>query len=97
MCALGEIAAFRAGHAMAPAVLHGRKAAHVEAGAERAALAGQYYRPQPLLLAQSLGRADQRIEHRGIERIHLVRADQPDIGDAVRDRDRDALLHDNSP
>src|SRR5215472_1593210 len=95
MRAPGQVAAFRAWYAMATVVLHRRKTAHVEASAERPAFAGQYYRPQALFLAEAFGRADQRIEHRGIECIHLVRPHQSNIGDAVSDHDRDALLHDN--
>jgi len=48
-------------------------------------------------MRQPLSRGHQRIEHRGIERVHLVRPHQSDVGDAVRDRYRDALLHENFP
>jgi hypothetical protein len=56
----------------------------------------QYYRPQSFLAGKPLGGGDQRLEHRGIKRIHLIGALQAHIGDTVRHRDRDALLHESS-
>ena len=48
---------------------------------------------RPFSRAEPVAGRDQRLEHRGIERIHLVGADQPDIGNAVRHRDLDAIVH----
>jgi len=36
-------------------------------------------------------------EHRRIERVHFVGAIEPDIGDAVFDREADAMFRDNYP
>src|SRR5262249_46654109 len=36
---------------------------------------------------------DEAGEHRGIERVHLVGADQAHVGDAVLELDRDPVLH----
>jgi hypothetical protein len=41
-------------------------------------------------------RRDQRVEHRGIERVHFVRPHQPDVGDTIRHRDLDAFIHEFS-
>src|ERR1700732_1599488 len=38
-----------------------------------------------------------RLKHRGIERVHPVRPDQADIGNAFRDRDLDAIIHEILP
>src|SRR5258707_947531 len=61
---------------VAATLLHRGEAAHVEPGAERTALAGQYYRSHAFFMRQPLSRGHQRIEHRGIERVHLVRPHQ---------------------
>jgi hypothetical protein len=92
-----EITLFTAGYSVTAAFAHRGKAPHVETRAERAALAGQYYRPQSLLAGEPPGGLDQRLEHRGIERVHLVRPNQADIGNTFRDRDLDAFIHQNSP
>jgi hypothetical protein len=44
-------------------------------------------------VGEAVAGGDQRLEHRGIQRIHLVRPHQPDIGDTVRHRDPDAIFH----
>jgi hypothetical protein len=79
------------------ALLHRSEAARVQAGAEGPSFSGQYHCTQAFLVAKSLRRIYQGVEHRSVQRIQLVRARQSNIGDAVCDHDRDALLHDNSP
>jgi len=44
---------------------------------------------------ESLSQVATRASHRGIERIHLVRPHQTDIGDALRDRNLDAIIHES--
>jgi hypothetical protein len=78
-------------------LLHRGETSHIEAGAERPPLAGQYYRSHSLFMGKPFCCRDNRLEHRGIERVHLVRPHQSDVGNAVRNRDRDALLHENFP
>ena len=77
-----EIALLAARHSVT-AILHGGEPAHVEAGTKRPALAGQHHDPNPFFLGKPVGCGDQCLEHRGIERVHLVRPHQADIGDTV--------------
>src|ERR1700722_2510182 len=93
MGARGQIALFAARDPVAARFLHRGETAHIEAGAERPPLAGQYYRPQAFFTGEPLGSGDQRIEHRGIQGIHLVRPHQSDVGDAFGNRNLDAILH----
>jgi hypothetical protein len=93
MSARGQVALPASRYPVTAFFLHGGETAHVEAGAEGTAFAGQYYRPQALFVSQPVGGSHQRVEHRGIERIHLVRPHQTDVGDAIRNRHRNALLH----
>ena len=86
MGARSQIAIFAARYPVAALFLHRGEPAHVEAGAKRAALTGQYYRPQAFFAGEPGRSGDQRLEHRGIERVHLVRPHQADIGDAFRNR-----------
>src|SRR4029079_7156006 len=97
MGARGKVALLTTGDPVTAGILHRREAPHIETGAERPSLAGQYYRSHALFLGKPFRCSDNRLEHRGVERIHLVRPNQPDVGDAVRNRDRDALLHEYSP
>jgi hypothetical protein len=92
-----QVALFASCDPVTALFLHRGETAHVEAGAKRAPLAGQYYRSQAFFAGEPVRSGDQRIEHRGIERVHLVRSHQADIGDALRDRDLDATIHQNSP
>jgi hypothetical protein len=66
--------------------LHGGETAHVEAGAKRASLAGQYYCPQASFAGKPVAGGDDRLEHRGIERVHLVRPHQANFRDSFRNR-----------
>src|SRR5262245_52986620 len=93
MGTLGAVAALAAGYSITALLLHGGEATHIEAGAEGAALAGQYYHPDRFLLRKTVGCGDQRLEHGLVQRVHLVRAHQPDVGDTVRNRYRDAIFH----
>ena len=43
------------------------------------------------LAPQPLARRDDRLEHRGIERVELVRSIEPDLGDAAGDVDQNAV------
>jgi len=97
MSARRQIAPLAARYPISAAFLHRSETSHIEACAKRPPLSGQYYRPDALFLRKPRGRSHKRVEHRGIERVHLVRPHQPNIGDTVRDRYRDALLHENSP
>src|SRR6185312_14104618 len=93
----GKVALLPTRYPTTAAFLHGGEPAHVETGTKRAAFTGQYYRPQALFAGKPPGGRDQRLEHRGIERVHLVRPNQPNIGDPVRNRYRDALFHEMLP
>ena len=97
MGARGKVALLAAGDPVAALLLHRGETSHVETRAERPALAGQYYRPDALFVRKSFSCSDNRLEHRGIERVHFVRPHQSDVGNPVRNRYRDALLHENSP
>ena len=56
-------------------LLHRREACHVEAGAERLALAREHDAAQALHLRQFVARRDDALEHSRIEGVHLVGAD----------------------
>src|ERR1700733_319077 len=92
----GQVAALAARYPVTAVILHRGETAHVEAGTERPTRAGQYYRSYPFLAGQPLGGGNQRLEHRGIECVHLVRPHQADVGDTVRNRYRDPIFHENS-
>jgi len=74
------------------AVPHRLERAEVQARAEVGALAGQHDGADAGLGLQPLARRDQAGEHRVVERVALLRAVQPDVRDAVRDRHRDTLF-----
>ncbi|MET4848877.1 hypothetical protein ABIF62_009372 [Bradyrhizobium japonicum] len=93
MGALGEIAIFATRNSVTALLLHGGKSPHIETGAERAAFAREHDDTHALFLRKPVGCGNKGLEHRLIERIHLVRAHQAHVGDAFRDRDRDALFH----
>jgi hypothetical protein len=97
MGAFGQVALLAAGYPVTAVVLHGGETSHIQAGAKGPALARQYYRPNPFFMSKPPRGGHQRVKHGGIERVHLVRPHQPDIGDTVRNRYRDALLHENFP
>jgi hypothetical protein len=97
MGARGQVAFFAARYPVTAAFLHGGEPAHVEAGAKRPALTGQYYRSHAFFASQPAAGGDERIEHRGIERVHLVRPHQTNVGDTCRDRYRDAIIHESLP
>src|SRR6185295_9767419 len=59
-----QIALLATGDTVAAALLHCGKTAHIEPGAEGAALSGQYHRAQALLAAEPVDGPDQAIEHR---------------------------------
>jgi hypothetical protein len=88
-----KVALLPARDPVATVLVHRGEAARVETGAERAALAGQHHRPQAFFPAELIAGCNQCLKHRGVERIHLVRPHQPDIGDAVRHRHRNAIVH----
>ena len=66
--------------------------AHVEAGAEGAAFAGEHHGAHALLGLQPLAGVDQRLEHGVVEGVHLVRPHHAHVGDAVLDIDADAVF-----
>ena len=72
---------------------HLAEVVHVEPGAEGAAFAGQHDGAHAGLGLQPLSGRDQRLEHGVVERVHLVRPHHAHVGDAVRDGDRDAIVH----
>ena len=75
------------------ALFHRGEAVQIEAGAKPAAFAGQNHRAEAPFLAEPLGRGDERIEHRRVERIHLVGARQPNIGNATRNIHGNSIGH----
>ena len=87
MRACGQVTLLAPGDPVTAAVLHGGKASHIETGAERPPLPGQHDHPDAFFMGEPLGCGHQRLKHRGIERVHLVGPHEPDIGDAVRNRD----------
>ncbi len=93
MGARGQVAFLAARYPVTAAFLHRGETPHIEAGAKRAALPGQYYRPHAFFVGKPVAGGDERLEHRGIQRIHLVGPHQADIGDALRNRHRDAFFH----
>jgi hypothetical protein len=86
MGACSEVAFLAPGDPVTATLLHGREASHIETGAECPPLPRQYYHPDAFFMGKPLGRGHQRLKHRGIERVHLVRPHQPDVSDAVRNR-----------
>ncbi|MNN66302.1 hypothetical protein D3C81_1818690 [compost metagenome] len=73
---------------------HGGEAANVQAGTEGPALAMQDDRAHIPLATQSFLSVQQRLEHRRIERIHLVGAVEFDLGDTfIVDIDQHAFVH----
>src|SRR5262249_44822818 len=71
----------------------GGEACHVEAGTEGPALARQHDRAHALVRSKLGACFDDAVEHRRIERVHLVGADQPDVRHAVPEFDRNPVLH----
>ena len=65
----------------------------VLSGEGRAFCAGEHDGAHAFFLRKTLGCRDKGLEHGLIERIHLVRPHQAHVGDAFRNRNRDALFH----
>ncbi|EKF25261.1 hypothetical protein C731_0693 [Mycolicibacterium hassiacum DSM 44199] len=63
-------------------VAHLLEHAEVESGTEIGSGPRQHHRPQPRPLLQRLAGVDERLEHRGVERVSLVRPVHPHLGDA---------------
>ena len=63
----------------------------VEAGAKALARAGEHDGAQARHAAEPLARRDDRLEHRRIERVELVRPVERDLGDASGDVDCHAV------
>src|SRR5258705_11929081 len=61
MGAPGQVAVFAPGYPVTALLLHGGEPANIEAGAKRAALTGQYYRPHAFFMGEPLGSGDQCI------------------------------------
>ena len=77
--AFGQPAGVQAGAAIAG---HAAETLHVEPGAKRAALAGENDGAKTFL-GRELGQSSREgVKHGGVERIHLVRPGEPDVGDA---------------
>ena len=73
MGARGKIALLATGYPVTPGLLHRGETPHIETRAERSSFAGQYYRSNSLFAGKPFCCSDNRLEHRGVERIHLVR------------------------
>ena len=69
-----------------------RHARHVEPGAERPALARQHDAAHVGPVGQRVDRGADPFEHRRVDRVHLVGADQADVGDLVADGNGDAVV-----
>src|SRR5579864_4212387 len=76
---------------------HLAEISHVETGTEGTPLAGQNDGAQALLSLKALARFHERIEHRVVERIHLVDAHEANIGDAAMHLDADPVFHKSTP
>ena len=72
------------------ALLHRAEAAEVEAGAESAAVAGEHDRAHRGIVGKFAGGGGQTLEHRVVQRVHLVGAVETDVGDAGFDVDGEA-------
>src|SRR5216683_8200744 len=57
------------------------------------ALAGEHHGAQASIIFEPRAGFGDRSEHSRIEGVHLVGAIEPDIGDAVCDREPDAIFH----
>jgi hypothetical protein len=64
----------------------------IKTGAEGAALTREHHGAQAPIILELRVRPGDRPKHSRIERVHLGRMIQPDIGDAVGDRKLDAIL-----
>src|SRR5690606_18656383 len=70
------------------------EAGEIEPRAKSAPLARKHDDAQPCGRLQPVDRFGERLPHRRVERVHLVGADQPDVGDAaIEHGDRNAVLH----
>jgi hypothetical protein len=87
--ALGKIGEWRD----AAASGHGGDSLDVETGAKGGALAGEHHGAQASIIFEPRAGFGDRSEHSRIEGVHLVGAIEPDIGDAVCDREPDAIFH----
>jgi hypothetical protein len=75
--------------------LHRRQ---IQPGTKGAAFAGQNDNAEPLGLAEFRNRIIDAGKHGGIERVHLVGADQADVGNAVfQHSDGNAVIHECFP
>ena len=73
------------------------EAGEIESGAKGAPLARQDDDAQPRGRLELVDRRRKRLPHRAVERVHLVGADQADVGDAVVEHgDRNTVLHGES-
>jgi hypothetical protein len=77
----------------AAALSYGTDPLDVETGAKGAPFPGQHHCPQALIILEPRADLGDRLEHCRIEGVHLARAIEPDISDAVRDRQSDAIFH----
>ena len=69
-----------------------RRLLDVETGAKGEALAGEHHGAQASIIFEPRAGFGDRSEHSRIEGVHLVGAIEPDIGDAVCDREPDAIF-----
>ena len=77
--------------AVAPAETGERR--EVDPARERAAFAREHHGAHRRVARERLARLDQRDEHRQVERVHLLRAHHPHVGDPVLLVDADPFLH----
>ena len=75
------------------ALFHGGETVQIEARAKPAPFAGQNHRAEAPFFGEPLGRGDQRLEHRRVERIQLVGTRQPNIGNATRNIHGNSISH----
>ena len=78
---------------VALSALHGLEACEVQARAESATLSGEDDGAHRRVVGELPARGDQSVEHRGVDRIHLLRSVQANVCNSIHDLDRYALRH----
>src|SRR5262249_19254731 len=91
--AFGALGLDEARTAFAFARRHLAEIAHVETGAERAAFAGENDGANTFLRFELFARFGERLEHRIVQRVHLVGAHETNVRDAAFHFDFHAIVH----
>jgi hypothetical protein len=76
---------------------HGRHSLDIESGTKGPTFTRQHHGAHARNLLETRADLGEGFEHGRIERIHFVRPIEPDVGDAIRYCQVDAILHAQSP